>query len=823
MKKYKISLICSISLLSLAAISCSAENNSNNNNPGQNNIGDFPYESPPIIEPRSKRFNYVEAPKAPTYDGYGGDVDVYINYAATSGVSRADNQPTVIDPNTGEQIAPGVMLPTWKAFQSYTNTTIKDATEYSYSSDALVWVSVATNDFKSETRDSNIDLLYNSTYYFNQNTDKILSLDSFIENGKMPNFKAYLDKNPDVKKMIEKDGKIYYTPYFDGQDDIERMFIMDTYLTRVVLDANFGWDTTTINGGANPSKNVVQGGFYQPFTNADYNYAENTKVKILFQGMVYEATVFKTKNIIKQQNELLAKGCTGQDLAKQFIDYIKEAYKDLFENGFYSKPSDLFITDSAAYNVDDLIALMRVIKANPGMISGNANAEITTFFPRAASNNRIDNIYDLAQIWGVQGLDGENGNFYIGGDGKVHALETTQASYDALEYLSQIYDEGLILKDFYKDPNNPNGNSTGFLDKYYKKTLADSAYGFMMYDYADTTTAANDLKDGIGTRSTARKNGFGNGYSTKEIKPVLPPLTYWATESAWKPTDSITSKTGKTLTRYYESNRALKGNSWAIPANAENAEGAVRLMDIMFSELGQMVNNFGPVEYWAKPNTSKGDTVEGTFDASKIYVSTVLVDGEKSPIISGKVKASIAAQSGDFWSYFRGYLGATHGIGNVRPKGLNLQATNYYAQEELIIIQAAFTVGNNGVPGDGTVLKLATISKVKDSDNNTVYTWNTSVPLGFTKSYNDNENKYSAITGFWASDKKNTNAGWVNAVTRGHTNDINSIKIFNTQKKAVTFEQVLGQKEEFNKNALYTYAFSISNDNTYVPAYALTA
>ncbi len=812
-RKIKLSLFATVPALAIIGLASCGETSSTDN------------KKPERVKPNTVKttHNYVEAPEAPTYDGVGGEVDIYINYAATSGVSRAENQATVNDPITNEQIAPGVMLPTWKAFQSYTNTTIKDATDYSKSSDALVWTAVTTNNFKSETRNSNIDLIYNTTSNFSDNTDKFLALNSFIEDGKMPNFKEYLDKNPDVKKMIEKSGKIYFTPYFDGQDDIERMFVMDTALTQEVLDAADGWDTTTTNGGANPSSNVVQGAFYKPFMDDNYNYASDTTVKVLYKNEAKNVTVVKTTNIIKQQNEILNNGCTGKQLAEQFINYIKTAYKNFFDAGYYKNPSDLFISESAAYNTDELIALMRVVKANPGMISGKADAEITTFFPRAASNNRIDNIYDLAQIWGVQGLDGENGNFYIGGDGKVHALETTQASYDALEYLSQIYDEGLILKDFYTDANNPNGNNTGFLDKFYKKTLSDSAYGFMMYDYAAATTAANDLKDGIGTRSTARKNGFETDYQSMSLTGVLAPLTYWATESAWKPTDSITSKTGKTLTRYYESNRALKGNSWAIPANAENPEGAVRLMDIMFSELGQMVNNYGPTEYWQKPDTTSGDSVTGAYDVTKAYVSTDMVYGEKNPIVSNQVKASLGSQSGDFWSYFRGYLGATHGIGNVRPKGVNLQATNAYAQAGIAYVQSAFTVGNNGVAGDGTVLKLATISKVKDSNNNTIYTWNTSVPSGFTKSYKDNDNKYSAITGFWASDKKNTNAGWVNAVTRGHTNDIKSIKIFNSQKDTVTFDQVLGQKEEFNKNALYTYAFSINNDNTYVPSYALTA
>ena len=75
--------------------------------------------------------------------------------------------------------------------------------------------------------------------------------------------------------------------------------------------------------------------------------------------------------------------------------------------------------------------------------------------------------------------------------------------------------------------------------------------------------------------------------------------------------------------------------------------------------------------------------------------------------------------------------------------------------------------------GDGAVLKLATISKVKNNGN-TVYTWNTSVPSGFTKAWKDNDNEYTSLTGFWAANKLGKNQGWVAAVTRGHNNSLDN-------------------------------------------------
>ena len=789
--------------------------------------------------------HYVEAPKAPTYDTDAGQVDILLNYAGTSGVSRAANAGSVNDPISGEQLSPGTLLPTWKAFQSYTRTTIIDAASYGQTTDKLTWGAVATSgDFKSQNDSSrHVDLFYGATGSngFSNNWAYLTDLTPYIDvenpdQADMPYFSAFLKANPDIQKMITKSGKIYYTPYFDGIDDIERMFMMDTDIAEKVLNSTGGWDTTTTNGGSNPSSNVVQGGFYQPFMDATNNYKDaETTVPVLLDRQAYEVKIVQTENIIKQQNALLEKGCTGKELAEQFINYIKTAYANFFDASknsagkvFYKNPADLFVSQSAAYNPDELIALMRVVKANPGMISGNANAEITTFFPRAASSNRIENIYDFAQIWGVQGIDGEQGNFYIGGDSKVHALETTKASYDALEYLSQMYDEGLFLKDFYTD--GANGSSTGFLDKYYKKITEDAEYGFMMYDYSAATGASNDIADGMGTKPESRKNGFGDKdddgnfkYGQTGITAILAPLTYWSTGSEWKPTDAINSKTGKTLTRYYESNRALKGNSWAIPVGSDNVEGALRLMDIMYSDLGQLVNNFGPVEYWAKPDTTKGDTLEGTYDENKVYVTDDLTSsGELDPVISSKVKASIAGQSGDFWSYSRGYLGSTHGVGNVRPMGCNLQATNAYAAIGVGYVQDAFTVGNNGVVGDGKVMKLATISKVTEN-NTTVYTWDTCAPTGFTSTQKDSNNEWTSLSGFWGTDKLGKNQGWVSAVTRGHKNDISTCTVYagsGDTATASTYTKVLEEQDVYNKKALYKYAHSIDSTDKYLPDYA---
>ena len=799
-KKYLLIGVTAIAAVSLASCSKTpkASSNATNSSVGastSSSEGEKTYDQ-----------TYTAAPAAPTYSAEGGEVDILLNYSGTGGISRVSSD-AFEDPITGETITQGTLLPAWKAFASYTKTTIKDASSYAQSSDSAVWTAVTDSNFKSQTDSNrNIDILYNTTSAFKSNSAKLVNLKDYIS--QMPNFAAWLAKNPTMAKAISIDGGIYYTPYFDGYNDIERMFIMDTGMTKLVLDSTSGWDTTTTNGGSNPSSNVVQGGYYQPFINGEYNYSEPQTVKILVNGSETTTTIAKTDNIIKSQNELLAAGCTGKQLAEQLIDYITTAHANSFVNGYYTNPSDLYISSAAAYNADELIALMRVIKANPGLITGDASKEVETFFPRAASSNRIENILDFAQVWGVQGLDGEQNNFYFAGDGKLHALETTQASYDALNYLSRMYDEGLFVGEFYTDSKDST-RSTGMLDRYYKKTLTDSGYGFMMYDYSAATIAANDIYNGIGTAASAREKGvFDSNYSQTSITAVLPPLTYWATESTWDHDQAINNFTGKTLERYYESNRALKSTTWAIPATSDNIEGAVRILDFMFSSFGKLIQDYGPTNYWAKPTDN--DLVvdkngnKTTYDSTKAYVSTSLVSGEYNAILSEQVSLALPTSGADFWTYNRNYLGTTHGVGYVRSKGINLQATNKYGQWGVQNVQTAFSTD--------TVLKLAQVDKFEG------YTWDTCAPTGFVSTYTDSNYVYDAITGFWGANKKDSNTGWVNVVIQAYNASTSNYVVKTGQKGDTTYAAVLQQKDLFNKNALYTYASSVGA--AYVPAYA---
>lgn len=699
-------------------------------------------------------------------------LDIYLNYQGESGVTYQGTNPYVnaID---GTTYTTGALLPTWNAFAKNLDLNIKEATSYSAKNNDDAYKAVNATKYESEVQSGQkIDLFMNSSANINKmgNAGEAVDLNQHLD--EMPNFKAWLAKNPTIAKQITVDGKIFYTPYFDGYNDIERMFVMNTEYTKKVLDAaNFNdFDTTVSGKGA--AANALQEAKYQPFIHAENNYAEDTKVKVLNGDKVEEITVKKTTNIIKQQNELLANGATGKQLAEQFNTYLKAAYGEYIGAGkIYENVSDIFVSEAAAYNVDEMIALFRVVKANPKLITGDATKEVEIFTPRGAANNRVDNMADIMQIWGVNGMVSEKEMLYYTPSGELADAATTQATYDALKNLSAIYSEGLIIGDFWLSNSTVKGG-TYYLDKYFGKTT-DNLYALMLYDYSASTGAVNDKVDGIGTDASKRSVA---GTTVQGVMPILPPLTYWATEATWKVDQALSDFTGKSLIRFAGENRGLKDGSWCIPTTSDNIAGALKLMDYLFGPEGSKIQDFGPEEYWAE-------------------VSSTIVPGEQTPVFSRELKAMIGASGTDFWSFMREYIGSTHGIGCVRSKGLDIQATNVYAQIGLTNLKQAIAAG---------VVNSSLFDKYEGGK----LSWDSSVPsAGYPAINKETQAKYAAISAFWSSDKAaESKKGWVSYITvDGCAADTLVLGKDASANQDYTFAMVKEQIAVKNTNYLNTY------------------
>ena len=721
----------------------------------------------------------------------GGAINAWIVYSKSYGTTYNNvlGDKSKTNPIDGHTYTEGDTLPAWKAFADTLGLTgITQGAAYG-ADDANNYTNFQQKKKDSTTglyEDRNgdiVDVFYNTTANLNELGDngEVLDLTSYLN--KMPAFSKFLEDNPEVRQELDHNGKIFYTPYMDGYQAIERNFVMDTTQVAKLLDEDLPTGTGALVAGASAaadSKGLKGAPSAEPFMGKDgKNYDQALKIKIVNPKdttKTAEVTVKQTDNIITLQNAALAKtdgSTTGKTLIDQFKAYAKAAYGDIIDTKYDGKISKMFTSVGACYNADDLVALLRLFKANPDVLFGSAEAydEVVPVFPRGQADNRVENILNFgATLYGVQGRGSEYDHLFFGADGKIHDFDTAQASYDMLDKLHALYSEGLIQANFWSGDKGTAG-----LDTFFKRSLDNSTFGLLEYDYTATQAAANDIKDGVGTKSESRKKAAcGFDFSKTQVQgvaPILSPLTYVSTES-FTYAQNLDDKTGKTLTRYYEENRSVKNTSWAIPAASDNKDDAIKLMDYMFSEEGWRIQNFGPEGYWD--------------------LGTVLGE-ENTPVIKQSVLNHFAGTGLDFWNYCRGFLGTTQGIGHYRPTTLDYQACNFYARDGYTKLTLAADLGvqmNSRAVGDKSEI-----------------TWHASMPMAvFSLMSEEVSNKYLGVTTFWAQKGKasadGTKTGWVKIVADG--SDTTENVLSGVGGKEYKYSDVLDQRVTKNTTYLNT-------------------
>jgi len=739
----------------------------------------------------------VDAATAKQQYTVSGDINLWLCYSKTygstyNGVITSGSTTNPIDNKTYSN---GDQLPAWKEFQTQLGATaitqgaaygkeLDDAKNYDNFKSAKDSTSGAYKDKNGDT----VDLFYNTTANLNElgDDDELVDLTSYINDGKMPALKKFLDDNGAVKDEITHNGKIFYTPYLDGFQAVERNFMMDTEQVEKLLDNDLPAGTGNLVAGKSAdgtSKGLKGEAQAKPFIDANNNYAtDNFEISIVNPktSKAEKKTVKQTTNIIKQQNELLNttdSSCTGKALINQFKAYAREAYGDIIDNCYDGKISKMFTSVGACYNADDLVALLRIFKANPDVLfaSNTVYDEVIPVFPRGQANNRAENILNFAAtLYGVQGRGSEYDHLFFGADGKIHDFDTQQASYDMLDKLHDLYTEGLIQANFWSGDKGTYGLDTFFT----KKTKDASTYGLLEYDYIATQSAANEKKDGVGTDNSKRESaacGFVfKDSSVKGINAILSPLTYVSTES-YNYSQNLDDKTGKTITRYYEENRSVKNTSWAIPKSSDNINAAIALMDFLFTKEGWEIQNFGPSSYW------NYGTVLGV---------------ENTPIIKQDVLDHFSSCGLDFWNYCRGFLGTTQGVGHYRPTTLDFQATNYYSRDSYTNLVLACD--------EGVQINSRAVGSASD------ITWHASMPMAcFSKMDKNVSNTYAGVTTFWSQGGKvstsGTKVGWIMIMVEGKDTDKNVLtSVPGSTLGDYTYQDVKDERDVKNKSYLYS-------------------
>ena len=516
----------------------------------------------------------------------------------------------------------------------------------------------------------------------------------------MPNFKAYLDANPIVRLSITGDtstGAIYFSPYFDGVNDIERMPLMRIDWLVKLLDGE-GEFTASKSG-------TLASAVYEPYmptsgkVTVDAASSDGTKVISLTKN--YD----KAGNIVATMNAALKKGSvSGVEAVNMLRKYIDEAY-----DGYYGTTrSNLFAGQDAAWDADELVALLRCVVANAYTLNGTDTVE--GLFSREDNNNqrRVDLFRFAGTLFGVRGLESRQDFLYFDSEGNIKDARQEKDTYLVLEKMNAMAKEGLIASSYISS------------SKESSSTMLENDLGFLSYDYNQTQALLNNTKLQEGEKYMA----------------IMVPVAKWY---------DGTSASGVYM-RFTESWRSVKTDGWAISKEGvgndqDKLYAALALIDYAFSEKGQILMSYGP-DVFIKTND----------DGS--YV-TFNFNGKEMPVIADITEEYLwKFANGNYTNFARMYLGSTLS----------------FAKSQAFEYQCTTEVGKEGAGYISTAIALGTIKhpELAVCDN----MWYTSIPttLPSTKVEVDQLNTFTELTNQFSTSKGGNNI-FCTQICSGYTLD----------------------------------------------------
>ncbi|MBR7074073.1 MAG: hypothetical protein IKI39_03090, partial [Oscillospiraceae bacterium] len=517
----------------------------------------------------------------------------------------------------------------------------------------------------------------------------------------MPNFKAYLEANPIVRLSITgntNNGAIYFSPYFDGVNDIERMPLMRADMVQKLLDGEGEFKADKCNDTAAP--------VYEPYMPTS-GKIEIDVVKLDGSGVETIAKDYDAAgNIVAKMNE--AGSIDGVTAVNMLREYIDKAY-----NGYYgTERSNLFCGQNAAWDADELVALLRCVVANPQTLNGTDT--IQGLFSREDDNNqrRVDVMRFAGHLFGIRGLESRQDYLYFDVDGSLKDARQNTDAYKAMERMNAIAKEGLISINFM---NTADGKTKQYLE---------NNSGFMHYDYNQTQTLYNDPS----------QNVLHDG---GKYMAVMVPVACWQDGTE-----------GGHYMRFTESWRSVKTDGWGISSagvkgNDDKLHAALKLIDFAYSPKGMILMSYGP-DAFIKTNP----------DGS--YV-TFMFNGQEMPEIADATRAELWEKaSGNYTNYARQYLGSTLS----------------FAKSQAFEFQCTTDVGREGAGYISNAIALGTIKhpELAVTEN----PWYMSVPtvLPTTKAENDMINTYTQLTanGRYSQNKGGENL-FVNEIVAGYAEE----------------------------------------------------
>lgn len=603
------------------------------------------------------------APEAPKLEYSAGTVlrmATGYNSTKTGIVFDSETAGSGITLANGKTYNTGDLKPTWQELEKILD--VKFTSLYQGNNSTKEW------DYWKE-RLNEVDMVSGtaSTLTENGTAGKLVNIAEYLDS--MPNFKAYLEKNPIVRLSITgsttgaSKGAIYFSPYFDGVNDIERMPLMRVDWVQKLLD---GEGEFTAAASANTKTPVYTA--YMPTSGK----VEVDVVKKDGSGVEKVTKDYdKAGNIVAKMND--AGSMSGVEAVNMLRKYIDEAY-----GGYYGTTrSDLFCGQNAAWDVDELVALLRCVTANAKTLNGTD--EINGLFSREDNNTqrRVDLFRFAGSLFGVRGLESRQDYLYVGNDNKLHDARQEAATYDAIQKMNDMAAEGLIAKSYVDTAEVNSGKQL------------ETDLGFMSYDYNQTQTLLNKTK--------LNKDG----QEGEKYMAVMVPVAKW------------NDGTGDKYMRFTESWRSVKTDGWAISKagvgdDKNKLNAALSLIDYAYSPEGQILMSYGPKEFIK----TKADGSYETFN----------FNGEQWPVIADATEAELWEKAGgNYTNYARMYLGST--LSFVKSQAFEYQCTH--------------AVGKEGAGYISTAIGLGTIKhpELALADN----AWYTSVPTVLPNSKVEND------------------------------------------------------------------------------------
>ena len=643
---------------------------------------------------------------AATYKGIG-----YLTYGRGTGTHPATY--STVDGRTLTKNE--TLTPIWQDIGTNLGVTIQDAALQADSTASAEKALITANYVGYQGRKADVfETTQGDDYNSEINNGNIVNLLPYIKMGKkgpLKNLAQWLEDHPNVysQMIVDEGGKtegIYYTPYFDGLDQNEQQFNMNIDIVKALLDPE-----SSLTDEAKQYYNQAQTGDYDtkamyasgfayntPFisgiTNQEIAVARQTQTGLDTAGQAriddndrtaytsaayvedkITVSIAAGDTIIDRMNALTVKN--GKTLTECLKTYLNEKYGQYVGEGkLYKNLSDIYISTSACYNVDELIALLRCVKANPAFLSGNANATMIPIFPRTGESGRIRRLISCMQMFGIRGLEGEKDRYWITADGKLTDGRTQEFLLYGLTLMNQLQQDKLF-------PENEGWTTDGStVTGDFRKTALKDGYAFMTNDYANVAA--------FNYESTNE----GKCYN---ITGVLPPVTKWAFTCA----DGSNTKTKKnplitgaqedekfSYTRFSEDDRSMKDGGWSIVASSVEGNKSklykiLEMFDYMYTPEGSVLECFG---YNAQASDerkaaafNKRGTAEEACDNYKGEADEYLAKDDSGNYYVNVADAfkieQYARTSGTWHNYMTQYWGACLGIGNIRTNYLEGQLT----------------------------------------------------------------------------------------------------------------------------------------------------